>query len=74
MIRVSAIFREGASMMREEICGKLLFKQDLENLEQGNSGDNDKDLRAMFASGYIITPDIVIAREPISDLPLDLAI
>ncbi len=39
----------------------------LESLEQDASDDNSRELRAMFASGYLITPDIVIAREPISD-------
>jgi hypothetical protein len=37
----------------------------LDSLEKHDS--TSKDLRAMFASGYLITPDIVIARRPISD-------
>jgi len=39
----------------------------LEELEKSNSDSSLKNLRAMFAGGYLITPDIVIAREPISD-------
>lgn len=39
----------------------------LDDLEKNGGDSSRKDLRAMFASGYLITPDIVITREPISD-------
>jgi len=38
----------------------------LKKLEK-NPSSEEKDLRAMFAGGYLITPDIVIAREPVDD-------
>lgn len=45
----------------------LAILQDLlDRLEKRGSGD-EKDLRAMFAGGYLITPDIIVARSPIDD-------
>jgi NgoMIV restriction enzyme len=44
-----------------------ILQQLLDSLEQDASNDSNKDLRAMFASDYIIKPDIVIARDPLSD-------
>lgn len=44
-----------------------ILQQLLDSLEQDTSNDSNKDLRAMFASDYIIKPDIVITRDPLSD-------
>jgi len=43
-----------------------LLEDFLEKLERESSTDK-KDLRAMFAGTYLIKPDIIIAREPITD-------
>jgi len=47
-----------------------VLQEFLDKWEKDPSNE-EKDLRAMFAGGYLITPDIVIARDPLDDISIN---